>query len=473
MLNLLKTKPALVVVLGAILVGGCNGSPRVTSRENAKPSSHLVKTQVGASPDIKGRAYGWHQLTKILSPDGAQPTWETWSSKCHLADDIAAKHPTWRMRLTLACDPDQKISFQDPTLTAVLRTAAASPQAADNPFRPASVFFNSVAVESINKGDWNLPDPGKQSPDALVPVSVSDTATVPHVTFEIGSIIVKAIWEVVNKENSAWPLRVYDSNHPQGKPGTDANHPQSLENVEGNNPNTGWATKIYLDVDDTKPCPYTSGNPASNISLGSTLPISCFVAHKITPEMYSVSMLGNNAGHWQGTYPFYLVLVGLNISTRDQGGWNFTTLWWTDNPVGDLTPTDGAPGDLSFKYTQFAMDTSQEAHPIHNPYLEGPQGRTGMESDCSVCHALAEIRVDKNTDKVMNSQPNFGLPDQLPNLPNNYDQNRILTDSVWTLATARDPEAPMLFRAVVRSSTHRNSAPRINRKPPRLNSTPQ
>lgn len=53
MLNLLKTKPALVVVLGAILVGGCNGSPRVTSRENAKPSSHLVKTQVGASPRLR------------------------------------------------------------------------------------------------------------------------------------------------------------------------------------------------------------------------------------------------------------------------------------------------------------------------------------------------------------------------------------------------------------------------------------
>jgi hypothetical protein len=412
-----------MVAVAVLLLGCCSFAWQAV---NPRKSDGNARVQRAALPLSAGRQYGWNQLKAILSPDGAQATWETWSSKCNLADDIAAAYPAWRMNLTQNCASLHNTAFPDRSLRAALATASLTPQTAGDVFRPASVFLNGVAVRSINDNNWNLPASGTSAADRLVPGAAAPL----QVTFQPDSIIVKAIWEVVNSENSTWPLRVYDLSQPQWNQGTGITPPRSFIRVEG------WKTLVHLDINENTQCPYRAGSPSSNIPLDSTIPISCFTYHRVTKEMYDVSMLGNTAGQWQGTYPFYLVLVGLSVSTRDNNGWNFTTFWWTNDPDADPNHTSQPAGNLPFKYTQFAMDTSEDSYPVQNPYLEGPEGRTGMSSDCADCHKLAEVRVDPMTGAVIKSQSNLGLP--LSTLPPNYNQHRTLTDSVWTLATARD-----------------------------------
>jgi hypothetical protein len=68
-----------------------------------------------------------------------------------------------------------------------------------------------------------------------------------------------------------------------------------------------------------------------------------------------------------------------------------------------------------------------------------------MKSDCADCHQLAEVRVDPTTGAVIRTQSEFGLPGA--SLPADYNQHRILTDMVWTLATARDSGSVTLMLA--------------------------
>jgi hypothetical protein len=424
--------------VGTVCLAGCHKRPKnAVAASDSKLGSATAQLQTPVAVPNTGRQFGWDQLTKILTPDGAQPTWETWSSKCHLASDLAEQHPTWKMRLTSLCYTTQEADFNDSALNSTLESAQVTTQLGMDKSRAASVYFNSIAVQSINEGNWNLPAQ-KGGLDPLLPGPGR-----PTVQFKPGSIIVKAIWEFVNNEGQSWPLRVYDNSAPQWNTNSAFHPPQSLIPVESDTEDSGWKTMIHLDTDRSKTCPYQPGQAPSVVKDDTLVPINCFIAHKVTPAMAPVSMLGNTAGV-RFSNDFYLVLVGLNISTREDetpNGWAFTTLWFTNNPDADKTRTDIPIKNRAWPYTQFAMNTSKDVRPVQNPYLEGPQGNTGMSSNCFSCHSLARIRVDPNG-KVIVSNSTLGLPEKLP-APPDYSNAATTTgtDLVWAVTTARDSQS--------------------------------
>lgn len=373
-----------------------------------------------------GRAYGWNRLRDVLSPDGQEPDWRSWSTKCYVAPDVASQAAHNKL---INLSPSCAVLLDSPRPDGLM-DAGVTPQNS-NASPLASVLFNSKAALSILNGGWSLPHSG---PDPLI----QKIGQAPSVgTFSQGSIIVKAIWEVVNQSGGKWPLRVFDPAHINWAGSTQGTPNAELVDVEGQNGSGGWNSQIYIDTSD-KTCPFTQQSLSKDIELGDTVPLSCFVAAKVNDATVGIGSL-KVVGH-SVSPTYYLVLVGLHVARKESSGWTWTTFWWTNRPSSDSAHFDGQNlllPMLPVQYGHFAMNsTVAQIGPVYNPYLEGPEGPGGAISNCAHCHSLAAVRLNVPSGKVIDTDPDLGLPSGHP--PADYLSNSITTDSIWSVATARN-----------------------------------
>jgi hypothetical protein len=424
-----KSTVASVITLGLTGAGLWFHSARAQSSGLPGGSAVLPNTQLSAGP--QGRQYGWERLHEVLSPDGAALTWEDWSTKCDLAPgipvDLAGNS---QIILYRNCPVGNPSSLRND-----VKSAEYSPQSANNPHL-ASVLFNSVAARSVLKNRLGLPVAGARDP--LTPVA-GKTVAMPG--FDVNSVAVKAIWEVVNNEGTdedpIFPFRVYDASNVMWQLDSQQQPTHQLMPVEGDTKGSGWSTKVFLDTGAVA-CPFARGVAPSDIELGQKVPIDCFVHYKVTDATLGAGTVKAVGHSWSG--PRYFILAGLHVARKESTGWTWTTFWWTNRPSADAAHFDGQTQNLpniAAQYLHFAMDTSvAHSGPIYNPYQEGPEGANGTISNCAQCHAYAAIRIDSKGDHV-DTQANFGLPGG--NLPGDYfTLGSITTDMSWTVATARD-----------------------------------
>ena len=366
-----------------------------------------------------GRDYGWGQLSQVLGPtqDDGQNKWLTWSTKCELGFDAAKLFPAGsQINLSRYC-----ATVRAAHLEGALRSAERSQQEPNAIRHLASVFYNDKAAEHIIQSGLNLPNDGSS---AAPQAESGNASTISR--FDDDSIIVKATWEIVSKDKGAWPLRIYDPEAVQIDKSNPDGTPSSLLQVEN------WTTKIYLNQSDKNPCPETTPG-LRDIEPGVTLSINCFVNQYVpNPPPLGIQHIASRGN--AGKYPYYLVLVGLHVAHKESGRWNWTTFWWTNRPhYFDNTYFSGnRPSDLPPQYIRFVMNTTAAGEAVvFNPYQEGPEGRGAASSNCQVCHSLAAYKKDQ-------AQIPAGLGLSAAGLPAGYWDDAIATDSIWSIATARN-----------------------------------
>lgn len=359
-----------------------------------------------------GRNYGWARLGDILGPtprDGVNK-WLTWSTKCDYLGNRNGLPLQSQMNLSPDCSAVRQTNIQG-----VLRSAEPSKQEPTAIQHFASVFFNDIAARAVITRGLNL-NLGQSSPPAA-----SRTNPAAITPFDDRSVIVKAIWEVVNQEGTSWPLNVYDpQNIMVDKVNADGT-PSKLKQVED------WKTRIYLNPSVPASCPFKT---RTYIALNVSVPLGCFV-YQYVPASVTGDMLIATRGRVL-RYPYLLVLVGIHVARKEAGHWIWSTFWWTNRPDGDAAHFAGQPASLPAQYLQFAMDTTAAGGAVvYNPYQEGPQGEGAARSNCANCHSVAAYQ------KTLKPLPPWiGLHSTM--VPANYWQDTISTDSVWSIATARD-----------------------------------
>ena len=302
----------------------------------------------------------------------------------------------------------------------------------------ASVFYNPVATNSIINNGLSLPP---SLPDPLAAVPGQTLAIKP---FETGSVVVKAIWEVVQQDSTQnWPVAIYDPQSPAlvksgGAPSDFLLPPTASKDGQG----LAWGQPsniVNIDIQKTDNCNDANGKFLGVIPLGTTaptIPLGCFHFIKVTPKTPEADFVRKTVqGALSTTGDYYLLLVGMHVAKKEASGWTWTTFWWTNRPDFDGgAPFSEQPSDLPISYRHFAMNTTVSGQPIvYNPYLEGQESPNGTQSNCAFCHSKASIVL--NQDTSVTSALGAG-----PARPGNSRS----TDFMWSIAAARD-KAPDYF----------------------------
>lgn len=412
----------------------------------------------------KLRCHGWRLLQEVIGQPTANglPTWMTWSTKCS----------TPSMNLLLNCD---EIRHSSTALSPVLLSATqpfqllavgptnSAPGASSDNLLPtanlASVFYNPDAVQSIVTNKLGLPSGSvarrSTGLDGLL-TAYKTTGAVP--SFDSRSLVIKSIWEVVERENDKSDeatIQVFDNEH---RPDTENN---SYGRVDA------WNTFLYVDLQKTG-CPSSADpNEAVEYKLKQHIPLGCFVYVPVGPQD------ADEADRVDGVNPpaspsYYLVLVGIHIASKEVPDWSWNTFWWTNRPSKDASHAEGLPTTLPIQYKYFVMDTTltgaagkplQDSPSCFNPYLEGTKNG-GISTNCAYCHSLAADRVGHDLDPhiLMGGKPPvFRAANEL--------EGAVTTDFIWSIATARDDNQPQLLnetlsglRATARQNTRNGAA---------------
>ena len=150
---------------------------------------------------------------------------------------------------------------------------------------------------------------------------------------------------------------------------------------------------IQMKQDGT---PHTTRCEPQNYKIlsGEKVPLSCFYFRDFTDQpcrkslvMYPSQVVPDTL---DDTFsPCFVVLVGMQIATREIENWTWTTFWWTDDAYGNPMNDDQPPG-LDSRFAHFAMDTTFGPasndpagipRAVFNLYLEGP-APNGTKSNC-------------------------------------------------------------------------------------------
>jgi len=323
------------------------GFPRSETHLN-----ELIRTQ--AEPEIRKEA--WDLFAELT--EGLEPRWEkeSWDTKCTL-------------NLT---------RFKNICLSRAVQKPNGSIQSL-----MSTIFYNQSAADWIKKN--HLDDSAY-----LMPMIKAGDIGVPP--FPRDAIVVKEIWAGFNDGPEQWQksmtLTVYD---PLAVPQNDHTlHPmQTWHNI------ISLARKTNGSLDTEAPCENRT-YPAARTASGTqaTVPIQCFFFKRADQCQNLVSLAPVSevpaSVDLSGKDPCTLVLLGVQIATKEMDEWTWNTYWWTNDINSAFT--QNRPSDrLRPAFWHFAMDTilsPATTRPVFNPYLEGPQ-TGGTTSNCLTCHTHA------------------------------------------------------------------------------------
>lgn len=380
-------------------------------------------------------AHAWNLLVQ-LTQSGESPDWETskWSRKCG------------RLDLSPLCELQTRLSKEDPS------TPGNSPEISisDGVFKLSSVFYNEDAADWISKKNLNQA--------STFQAAIRKGLDIPD--FPKTSIVVKEIWEAVrtNRNNQSF-IASFDPTHIDGIKQSSTQFKDVLH----------WESEILLDTDRRKPCVDKDYSIYSKTDkTPDKVPISCFYFQCIKkPTSAGVVVNGQRAS------PHYIVLVGVQIATREIEDWTWSTFWWTNKAFSVPEMTGRPDAKLKAKYHHFVMNTTlgesatdlapAPPEPVFNPYLEGPLPG-GTVSNCIYCHRLAIYRpkcnigakdcpVNRNGKSVLEDL-RAGSPTMPVSLDPTYFNGALRTKFLWSLATNQDPTSN--FPVLLLQKLHKN-----------------
>jgi hypothetical protein len=284
----------------------------------------------------------------------------------------------------------------------------------------SSVLFNKEAGDHILNSCLFPPDafPGKVCP----PIQSRSRRIAP---FPRGAVVLKTIWAVVHKEGgsiSTWKPELWNESHP-------ANFAidQDTRDVNVNTSQSAGACE-NRDYSDTE-----------------GVPISCFYSYVYDGQALPKLIVG-------ATVPLpgdYLVLLGMHVTTKEIPDWVWATFWW-DNRGRSDRHAKGRPECLGAPWNHFLMETTlsrttpaeRDRGPkiCFNPFLE-TKIKNGIISNCLQCHSKAAYGANLGIayDLGVLGRSGKALASGNPPVPHYY-HNRVKTDFLWSLASARDPE---------------------------------
>jgi hypothetical protein len=413
-------------------------------------------TQIVPTADST-RAHAWNLLASNLRPRVAvrtpgmagetfDPAWLHWTNKCSLP----APHLSGSCQQN-GLQPTVQRPVEEPTV--------------EIPQLLSTVFFNN------DLASWMKTNHVAEA--SVLQKSDADGNDTFQPTPSKTSVMVKEIWEGFNLYKSRpWQIQVYDPDAVLA--GTNG----SLPAVQS------WKSTLSVqrtmkdgkyDLDTSIPCKDDDYPVESNgTNVGAQVPINCFYFKRSNGPCFNLVPKGNPefvGNPLSEKSECVIILVGLQIATREVENWTWTAFWWTNKIKGDGTE-DRDNTVLPPQFHHYAMktmvspdqiptetcsdkDTSEKdcLQPLFNPYLEGPSAN-GVHSNCLSCHARAAYKPscvigtpdcpanrnglipppgrprDASADSASKCGPH--LPDRVKN------QCPIKTNFIWSIATNQE-----------------------------------
>lgn len=409
-------------------------------------------------PSIRqARAHAW-DLFGGLTGNG-RPIWETWYTKCdvHLALKGCRKGGSRNDRQRLFQN------FGIPLQSLVqLKQSLASRSSPGIPFSPAlipselladfvkdfrahpqlaSVFFNKEAANHILTHCLYPSDPALSpgesqhcSPSLLPPGKIA--------VFPKTSVVVKTVWAVVHPVDGSvqtWRPDLWNEVH------------QANVNPEP------FGREVRVNSDKCLPC------QNRDYADDEGIPISCFyyIALSTQDDVNAIPEDLPLVGRPLYTAGDFLVLVGVHVTTKEIPEWVWATFWWDNRGSTDWHSVDRPKGIVS-PWNRFLMDTTlSPTTPVEedggpkicfNPFLETKM-HNGIISNCLQCHSKAAYPLSNSAfDLGVLSRDGATLASGNPTLPSYFD-DRVKTDFLWSLVSARDPKLKDLLDALLAAAT--------------------
>jgi hypothetical protein len=411
-----------------------------------KESDLLQWKAEGQTANAQIRQHAWDIFRGLVLNSEKHPMWDHWHTKCDLklestpCDGADAKVvPTVKMKLLNNLRvPDQlltSINIESPQRVREFETSGAS-QLAEVTFDPEAFNYISGVIANTHEANG----------DAAFTSMLTKSSSSPGHPATIGefppkAIAVKTVWEIVAAPNLGGAQQVFVWDPAMQKQ-------NELPDSRLKTP-TDWVSKITVDT-TAKPC-----DDSRDYGAGELVPLSCFYWVPVTAtdlnQVISTSGMKLLNPRFTSNAPYYLILVGFHVMTREIQGWTWQTFYWSQGAFGlDSAKRAGNPASSSgdLRWSHYVMDTtlSQTLPPEPNgdpkicfdPYLEGPQP-FGETSNCIVCHQYAFYQ------KAPQQKVGYAFAQRARNKPpssqetEGYFNTGLDVSFLWSLADANVP----------------------------------
>ena len=369
------------------------------------PEDSLLQLKdAGDMPGI--RRHAWAIFSGLT--EGTTPQWEKWYTKCDVP--LQNAHCSQAQDKILLPSPLRNAEFPVQIILPILQSQAAPVQGVDKfssrmselTFKKlfieqpnvSDVFFNPELVSSIRSENLN----DETTLEKLLPATVPATdasGAVPDVSRS--SIAVKTMWEQITPDldSPSEPMSLHLWN---------ASLWNQLSNADTGGEANGALEKTNIRIDLSRKS--ASDCQKSDYPATARVPLGCFRWVKLTGDQYqklyqSISPFRPKVGD----PPYYFVLVGVHIMTRETPEWTWQTFFWSSSAytarkdLGESISLKGTWGHFEMSAT-LDTDTPPDTRThgpnvCTNPYLEGRIDH-GMSSNCMYCHARASFSKSQN-----------------------------------------------------------------------------
>jgi len=351
---------------------------------------------------VAQRRHVWTVFSGLIGDAGAEPAFESWRGE----GAVFASGPAedWRRGIR---------GFARPA------GAEQSDQGGGAPVM-AYTLYNEAAYQHIRRHQLHrsvgLTALGRSAPSASIPAFPAD------------AIVVKTAW---------WPVAA------EGRTAMPVWDPELNPPLAAGNPYVEWRRITAID-----PSPLTAGvRPVEFMGRTSEArAVGLGAFHRVAVDAQMAAQLGRDSEASRTAVialgrPVQagdtLVLVGLNLMTRELEDWVWAAFWWHDK--GEQGPfAHGRPAAIRGAWKNYLMQAAFDsqtpaaadggAHICFNPWLEGrfPGGAQGggATSNCMSCHSRASYPAE-NFLPVTRGAPDPKDPALAP--------DRLRTSFLWSL----------------------------------------
>lgn len=300
----------------------------------------------------------------------------------------------------------------------------------------ASVLFNCEAAASVRRNSL-----GQKSMLDLTVTQLNAKGSkgadrhLPEGTFEVGSEIVKLVWEILPATQQ---FALFDPENVPIEAGTN-----QLFRVPS------WLSRYSLDPDTSKSCPAALppyGSPDQPVPV----PINCFYWFKVRGADNCESLSKEVIQVWCQApienEDFYAVLVAFHVMklVATNPNWIWMTYYWTRND-NDAETGSGVKWAAPWRhFHEFSTTAIREEAPVghkicFNPYLEGTDFN-GVKANCLSCHTFSAYSptASKVNDGTKRGAIYPYALSQRQSDERKYFAGSVQTGFVWSISTNQD-----------------------------------